>query len=179
MKANRKFVTEEEAVSPVIAVILMVAITVVLAATVFVLVSDIGGQQNVAPSFNLAKDESADRLTVQSGAENANWNRLQISFSSGDAIADVANVYCVIGADATTAADPCDAPDADGAGTYSSDFVEIVGATDPMNAGDFLDVCTGPTTGPGATDLVVTIRDVDANQQMGTWTFQSVAACGS
>jgi len=40
MKANRKFIAQDdEAVSPVIAVILMVAITVVLAATVYVWVS--------------------------------------------------------------------------------------------------------------------------------------------
>jgi flagellin-like protein len=46
MKANRNAIyNDEEAVSPVIAVILMVAITVVLAATVFVLVNELG--QNV------------------------------------------------------------------------------------------------------------------------------------
>ena len=43
MKANRKFLNgDDEAVSPVIAVILMVAITVVLAATVYVWVSGFG-----------------------------------------------------------------------------------------------------------------------------------------
>jgi len=46
MKANRKFRGEDEAVSPVIAVILMVAITVVLAATVYVWVSGFGSQSN-------------------------------------------------------------------------------------------------------------------------------------
>ena len=40
MKANRKFVDGEEAVSAVIGVILMVAITVAIAATVYVYVSD-------------------------------------------------------------------------------------------------------------------------------------------
>lgn len=47
MKANRKFVNgEDDAVSPVIAVILMVAITVVLAATVYVWVSGFGSQSS-------------------------------------------------------------------------------------------------------------------------------------
>lgn len=47
MKANRKFLNkEDEAVSPVIAVILMVAITVVLAATVYVWVSGFGAQSS-------------------------------------------------------------------------------------------------------------------------------------
>ncbi len=39
MKANRKFKNEDEAVSAVIGVILMVAITVAIAATVYVYVS--------------------------------------------------------------------------------------------------------------------------------------------
>lgn len=53
MKANRKFVMGQEAVSPVIAVILMVAITVVLAATVYLFVSGFGsdGQKVVTASF--------------------------------------------------------------------------------------------------------------------------------
>ena len=47
MKANRKSLNrEDEAVSPVIAVILMVAITVVLAATVYVWVSGFGSQSS-------------------------------------------------------------------------------------------------------------------------------------
>ena len=46
MKANRKFVEEKEAVSAVIGVILMVAITVAIAATVYVYVSGmLGGPQ--------------------------------------------------------------------------------------------------------------------------------------
>lgn len=46
MKANQKFVMRDDAVSPVIAVILMVAITVVLAAGVFVLVNQFGAQSS-------------------------------------------------------------------------------------------------------------------------------------
>jgi len=44
MKANKKFVEEKEAVSAVIGVILMVAITVAIAATVYVYVSGMTGQ---------------------------------------------------------------------------------------------------------------------------------------
>lgn len=46
MKANRAFRRDDDAVSPVIAVILMVAITVVLAATVYVWVSGFGAQSS-------------------------------------------------------------------------------------------------------------------------------------
>lgn len=46
MKANRAFRNHDDAVSPVIAVILMVAITVVLAATVYIWVSGFGSQSS-------------------------------------------------------------------------------------------------------------------------------------
>lgn len=49
--------TNEEAVSPVIGVILMVAITVVLAAVVYVLVADFGSNtQEPAPNVSMASD---------------------------------------------------------------------------------------------------------------------------
>ena len=51
MKANRKFVEGEEAVSAVIGVILMVAITVAIAATVYVYVSGmLGGPGTSTPT---------------------------------------------------------------------------------------------------------------------------------
>ena len=67
MKRNqsRSLMRSDEAVSPVIAVILMVAITVVLAATVFVLVQDIGGGQSVPPTANLAVEVDHAADTVQ------------------------------------------------------------------------------------------------------------------
>ena len=49
MKANRKFSKDEEAVSPVIGVILMVAITVILAAVIAAFVFNMGGSLTSAP----------------------------------------------------------------------------------------------------------------------------------
>ena len=49
MKANRNFSKDEEAVSPVIGVILMVAITVILAAVIAAFVFGMGGNLNQAP----------------------------------------------------------------------------------------------------------------------------------
>lgn len=64
MKANRKSLNrEDEAVSPVIAVILMVAITVVLAATVYVWVSGFGSNSNSSPAHTMS--------VVSAGAINA------------------------------------------------------------------------------------------------------------
>jgi len=59
MKANRKFVEGEEAVSAVIGVILMVAITVAIAATVYVYVSGMLGS---------GPESSATVTMVQSGS---------------------------------------------------------------------------------------------------------------
>ena len=49
MKSNRKFSKDEEAVSPVIGVILMVAITVILAAVIAAFVFGMGGNLTEAP----------------------------------------------------------------------------------------------------------------------------------
>ncbi len=50
---------EEEAVSPVIATILMVAITVVLAATLYMMVGDIGGNGGSPVAGNISHHEDA------------------------------------------------------------------------------------------------------------------------
>ncbi|MBI2077824.1 MAG: type IV pilin N-terminal domain-containing protein [Euryarchaeota archaeon] len=79
MEDRRSLYRAEDAVSPVIAVILMVAITVVLAATVFALVSDLGGKgQKNAPHIAFAQDETKDMLSVTASGVGANWNRVSI-----------------------------------------------------------------------------------------------------
>ena len=74
-KANQ-FAKNEEAVSPVIGVILMVAITVVLAAVVFVLVSNLSKSSNSAPSVSFTADDTARTLTVVSAPSSPTikWN---------------------------------------------------------------------------------------------------------
>ncbi|MHB1261282.1 MAG: type IV pilin N-terminal domain-containing protein [Thermoplasmatota archaeon] len=73
-KANQSFKQNEEAVSPVIGVILMVAITVVLAAVVFVLVSNLGKGSEAAPSLSFNKDSSARTLTVVKADSGLTWD---------------------------------------------------------------------------------------------------------
>jgi flagellin-like protein len=77
-KANQTFKQNDEAVSPVIGVILMVAITVVLAAVVFVLVSNLGEGSESAPNISFNKDSADGTLTVVQ-AEDANWADFSIS----------------------------------------------------------------------------------------------------
>ena len=95
MKANRKFLkNDEEAVSPVIAVILMVAITVVLAATVYVWVSGFGSS-NSAPAKSIAltsdgalaeaistaghQQNQAKNYSVASASPGLKWGDVKLS----------------------------------------------------------------------------------------------------
>jgi flagellin-like protein len=81
MKANRKFREAEEAVSAVIGVILMVAITVAIAATVYVYVSGmIGSSPTQTPSVQFVKDDVQNKLTVASADPgNLKWSEFTIS----------------------------------------------------------------------------------------------------
>jgi flagellin-like protein len=66
MKANRKFVEEDEAVSAVIGVILMVAITVAIAATVYYYVTVLtGGTTGAsAPTLAWSTDAANNQITI-------------------------------------------------------------------------------------------------------------------
>ena len=84
MKANRKFLTRDEAVSPVIAVILMVAITVVLAATVYVWVSGFGAQSgNPQKSVSLSSagtlSGSNKTYAIASATSGMKWSDLKVT----------------------------------------------------------------------------------------------------
>ena len=99
MKANRKFVDGEEAVSAVIGVILMVAITVAIAATVYVYVSGMMGTENEAtPVITFQQQDTAlvNTLTVISADPgDLAWADLQVKINGTDA-ADPAD-YSVSG----------------------------------------------------------------------------------
>ena len=75
MKANRNFSKDEEAVSPVIGVILMVAITVILAAVIAAFVFGMGGSLKEAPptvsitAANNAANTDLDIRILHTGGE--------------------------------------------------------------------------------------------------------------
>jgi len=88
MKANKKFINEEEAVSAVIGVILMVAITVAIAATVYVYVSGmLGGGQQSTPNISFTK--KYDRLTVSKADSDIDWNDFVISWDDAGSSAQL------------------------------------------------------------------------------------------
>jgi archaeal type IV pilus assembly protein PilA len=85
MKANRNFSKDEEAVSPVIGVILMVAITVILAAVIAAFVFGMGGNLSTAPptvsitaSSNSA-DSALDLKVNHNGGELLKGSEWKIS----------------------------------------------------------------------------------------------------
>ena len=84
MKANRKFVEGEEAVSAVIGVILMVAITVAIAATVYVYVSGMitpgTGTAKTAQLSYSSKTDTTVVYKVTSADEGIIWN--SVTFAS-------------------------------------------------------------------------------------------------
>ena len=87
---------EEKAVSPVIGVILMVAVTVVLAAVIGAFVLGLGDSTGEpAPNANVDFDYTASTgevIVSHDGGETDNEAVLAESLSSGDGIATVSNV---------------------------------------------------------------------------------------
>jgi len=81
----RELKDKEDAVSAVIGVILMVAITVAIAATVYVYVSGmIGTSPQSAPNVQFVKDDINNKLTVASAEPgNLHWGDLVIVPSNG------------------------------------------------------------------------------------------------
>ena len=81
MRANRKFTKDHEAVSPVIGVILMVAITVILAAVIASFVFGMGGDLNrPPPSVSIsAKSLHTDIIVSHDGGELLKGTEWKIS----------------------------------------------------------------------------------------------------
>jgi flagellin-like protein len=105
-KNNMKFVKNEDAVSPVIGVILMVAITVILAAVIAAFVFNLGGSQVKAPTASIVASNNPDTGTVD----------MKISHKGGDLLK--AGEWKISVVDALSAA----APNYVLAGTGSGEF---------------------------------------------------------
>ena len=95
----KKLFTEDRAVSPVIGVILMVAITVILAAVIGAFVLGIGGEQEAAPqaSLSFSLDDNGDGVDIEHrGGDTLQEGELSftkegdsedVGFSSGETFA--------------------------------------------------------------------------------------------
>ena len=166
MKANRKFKDGEEAVSAVIGVILMVAITVAIAATVYVYVSGMissPGQQ--APSIIFQVDDNNDRLTVTSTDPDVQWEDLGIRST------EAVTIY-VNGEETSTGAE--------GTAIAANTLVDLdtitfaaptTSASD-LDPSDFIDI-EGTTA--ALEDVTITIVHIETGKTIGTYPFATVA----
>lgn len=82
MKSKSQFKQDDDAVSPVIGVILMVAITVILAAVIGTFVLDLGSQvdTNIQAGATVKADASADTITV-TWTSNQNAENLTVNLN--------------------------------------------------------------------------------------------------
>lgn len=185
MKANHSFSTADTAVSPVIGVILMVAITVVLAATVFVLVSDLGDTGDAPPALAFYKDETRDRLEVASADKGADWDRLavkvvqckQSEIGVGGVTTGARIVMGTVSANhvnvAATAASTSYLNTAASTGgdvtCGAAILVEVTDAAAPMIAGDFIEFCNESNTAAGAEASFVDVQVIDTSSNSKVW----------
>ena len=141
MKANRKFREADEAVSAVIGVILMVAITVAIAATVYVYVSGmIGSSPTSTPSVQFVKDDVNDKLTVASADPgDLKWNSFRVTFDGTSGYLRTGDGY-----------------------TFNASAMASLADTIIVTAGDYF-----AFNSSGA----VSIRHIDTNTLLGTWDF--------
>ena len=128
MKANRKFKEEKEAVSAVIGVILMVAITVAIAATVFVYVNQLadtggGAGKTISATFD-SKNEDDYYVTFKVTSADAGiaWSDVSAKWKDMGGNADGSNV--------TTSDGSTDQTGNIEVGDYFSIWVESAGTYD-------------------------------------------------
>jgi flagellin-like protein len=115
MKITELFTADEEnrAVSPVIGVILMVAITVILAAVIGTFVLGLGDQvQQTSPNANWNWDEdtasgSPDLNLIHEGGDSVDPARLSVSADSGSANACTGSDWNTGGNSEVTAGNNC------------------------------------------------------------------------
>lgn len=154
MKANQAYKADEEAVSPVVGVILMVAITVVLAAVVFVLVNNLGKGGENKPNIGFAQNSAARTLTITT-ADTADWNDIGQDLAGSMSTVTTCQVTIVglPGASVTTEAEG----------------EERVSTTDntPVQANHVFSV----TLGDAGETCTLALRHIPTNQSYGTWTF--------
>jgi flagellin-like protein len=150
MKSNTKSrQPDNRAVSAVIGVILMVAITVAIAATVYVYVSGmIGGAKDQVANIACITDSSTNRITITSAGANIQWRDIVV-------VADNTSVNWRV---YNPSHNPLDADKS------------TSGATADISAGDYIEFDF--TAHPGLSGNVrVSLRFVPTNTLLGSWTI--------
>ena len=148
MKANKKSrAPDEHAVSAVIGVILMVAITVAIAATVYVYVSGmLGGTKDQTANVACITDSATNRITITSAAANLKWKDIVV-------ITDNTTVNWRVYAPSHNPLDAAKSTNSATANIAAGDYIEL----------DF-------TAHPGMSGNVrVSLRFTPTNTLLGSW----------
>ena len=151
----KKWIKNKAGVSPIIAIILMVAITVVLAATIYVWVSGMGKTGGATPNLSGAVDNINDKLTITAAESGMKWKDVRITYVADEEVN--ISVYYANGTIITQS--PATNTSA-GQITFTNDIA--------IQAGDYIKVADGGETGT-ATYVDLTIVYIPTNTNLGTW----------
>ena len=170
MKANQYLRNRDEAVSPVIAVILMVAITVVLAATVYVWVSGFGSNSS-QPAKSIAFTSGGTLVTgadIDDDADAADTYKVYIVSAASPGLKYGDMAFTLNGASLTESPGNCDTTltDMATATTETGGYWQTCGAafsasaapkttTDLVSAGDHLYILVNGASASGQTFRVL------------------------
>jgi flagellin-like protein len=150
VKANQAFQRSDQAVSPVIGVILMVAITVVLAAVVFVIVGRLSSQSSsTTPASSFTRGTRT--LTVAQADPDLRWSDIK------------AKVICSAGTPGLT----LNAATI----TLTNGESDPVPAAGSLSANDVLGVSCTITTSGTTVSIALTYKPTNSGVSQGTWTF--------
>jgi flagellin-like protein len=146
------------AVSPVIGVILMVAITVILAAVIGAFVLEIGDQQETAPNASFESEENMMLLRETSSDHTANLTVVSVTHSGGDTL-DVRQTHVVTAGTEMAFQITADEPAATGRidAATAPDLLPTLGSNEKITfeSGQSMDIVTGglPSGNWGGTPL--------------------------
>ena len=133
-------------VSPIIAVILMVAITVVLAATIYVWVSGFGGSGSSTPAISCSPDNTNNKLIVVSADPGVAWSDITVTVSDGSNTYSYGDWKLYVGGQEQT--------------SYPTTN------TITVTAGDYIDLPDSTFSG----NVEITLKYDPTNTIIGTWT---------
>ena len=134
----------DRGVSPVIGVILMVAITVILAAVIGTFVLGLGDSLNQAPQSTLDASDASDEANVTAGSTK---NLLEISHNGGDALGD-GDYRVTVTPPGGSSLDVHNGTNADPTVNFGSDnTVELSSDPGEFSVGSTMTVVVGSTAG--------------------------------
>ena len=146
----------EEAVSPIIGTMLLVAIVVTLAAVTYLLTVQLSGQQEPAPAVGFMPNQGNGELKVIRSETGLQASRLAVSMSSPGH----ASLGTTTASLATTA-------------VPAGQFVTLASGTASLEAGDRFTFCLDGARGPAT----VQVRDQASNTLLFTAPFLDLPAC--